>query len=441
MEHFSQQYQPERRIESDDEELFYRFNQMEVKVLSSIKPSFENLKEQKAAFLSGELDCPHFQYDEILDVDLDGLEHQLQIFKDYVNNSNYEEEVVRIYMWAINERIAKVRMLKEIQNAAAGKNVEEAMHRFSRYVEYIYGKPDAATFRTVEQSLAKKLQTYVQSDDFAESDEYRVLQDILPDDIEYQSGIPQLEVEHSQEVVEDAEVLKQYFEQAVEEYGLDGWTVVIDATGERFNIAVSKESKTVKLPSSEQLQYRPASRKLTPERVRGLIKHELGTHAVRNENGLRSDLKLLSVGFDRYETGEEGLATYREQQEAGTNDYAGFDGYFAAGLAKGLDGHAERNFREVYDILLAYYQVCESAPVEKAQQMAWNRTLRTFRGTTGDIPGVIFTKDILYRKGNKLTHELFNDDTVNIESLGLDMGKFDQTNGRHVQALRDNNLI
>ena len=78
--------------------------------------------------------------------------------------------------------------------------------------------------------------------------------------------------------------------------------------------------------------------------------------------------------------------------------------------------------------------VTESA----AAQSAWNVCLRIFNGTPGNIPGVIFSKDTVYRKGNIATWQLMNahsSDDFELTLSILDFGKFDQTNERQRQVV------
>jgi hypothetical protein len=247
-----------------------------------------------------------------------------------------------------------------------------------------------------------------------------------------------MEAKEHGEVLINIEEIVTRFEQGLEKYDLVeyGWTVVVDETGERDKIAVSQAKKQVLLPCERVLQNnRSQARALTPERINGLIEHEIGTHALRAKNGSESELKLLQTGLDRYDVGEEGLATFREQVEAGTDDYAGFHGYFAAGLAKGLDAHDERDFAGVFTVLTAYFEVCEGEESTKAKELAWARCLRTFRGTTGKVPGAIFTKDILYREGNIKIHEMYANGLLDDEKANI--GKYDIANDRHRAVLTE----
>ena len=152
------------------------------------------------------------------------------------------------------------------------------------------------------------------------------------------------------------------------------------------------------------------------------------------KNGERSKLQLLQLGLDRYLPGEEGLALHRQQAVEGAKDYAGFPGHFPSSLAKGLDEHEPRTFREVYEILKQYYILSEKNRTGEerermAAELAWKSCVRRFRGTTGATPGAIFTKDIVYREGNIETYELIN--RKDHEQHRFMVGKYDPSNERH----------
>ncbi len=414
-----------------DAQIFSRLQEYKVSAVEGTKPDPESLKTQKELFFKGEISSPHFEYPKVKEKDYDGKEAGLLALKEDIrNDSSIPESLVKTYGWAINERLAKLRMLRELQRVLLGEDVEYHMKRFSRYSEFVYGKPEADVYQGVKERLYEKLM------------ESRT--ELVPEKKEAFERLmifasePAIEKETKEkpdeEEIADIEEVKGYFEEAINEMGLqEEWTVEIDEKSARTNFAVSLSKKKVLLPTEENLKFRTEEGKLTLKKIRGLIVHELGTHALRNHNGNRSKLHLLSVGLDRYEVGEEGLATYREQQETGEKEYAGFDNYFAASLAKGLDGGGERNFAQVFTILLDYYSVCDNADPEKAQELAWNRCVRIFRGTTGEVPGVVFTKDIIYRKGNIATYRLMEKEGS--EKIDFNVGKFDPSNSRHIAVL------
>ena len=70
---------------------------------------------------------------------------------------------------------------------------------------------------------------------------------------------------------------------------------------------------------------------------------------------------------------------------------------------------------------------------EKAQSSAWNRTLRTFRGTDCNTPGACFTKDTIYRDGNIGIWDVIGNNPD--EMLRFNIGKYDPANPRHIWIL------
>lgn len=179
------------------------------------------------------------------------------------------------------------------------------------------------------------------------------------------------------------------------------------------------------------------------EELTQLIAHEIGTHVARRVNGERSSFKLLGLGLDRYESSDEGIATMREQSIVNEpiKDFSGLAGYLAIGLALGTDGRP-RDFRETYDILEKYYtykklhdgqKITKEQALEKAQTIAWNRCVRTFRGTDCKTKGVCSTKDLIYRDGNIDAWNAIGKNPDEI--MKFNIGKYDPSNPRHLWIL------
>ncbi len=432
--------------EAIDEYVFPQIDRVKVAVSRDTLPDKTNLLEQKQKFLAGEISEPKFTYVKNKEIWYDegeiillDLKHELSVTRDL-------PDIIRMeYLYIINERIARIRMLREIQLAQKDGRDEYHAKRFDAYSRFIYGAPEPEIFAnvigvlhgnlnttdlTVHPQLEAaygRLQTLV-----TRHAELEILDTIVP--------FPGETSVQSEEVLVDANELKLIFEAALGEAGLGSdWKVMVDTKGTQSNIAVNSSVKKIKLPNSEQLALRIGSKKLTKQKIAGLIEHEIKTHALRQYNGSRSGLKLLGSGLRNYIQGEEGLASYREQQETKTDDYNGFSLYFAAGLAKGLDGGEPRAFAEVHQIIKDYYFIKEKGKSEQAAaDAAWNVCLRIFAGTTGTIPGMIFAKDIAYRKGNIATWRMMNDSSSEQFELTmslLDVGKFDPTNERQRQVV------
>jgi hypothetical protein len=192
---------------------------------------------------------------------------------------------------------------------------------------------------------------------------------------------------------------------------------------------------------------RPADYRLSPAAFRAIIAHEAGSHLLERANGLRSPLRLLATGLDRYEHGNEGRAYLREQLVMGSVQAALQDSgwYFslvkhvAISLGVGLYNHPY-TFSEVYHVIWALYALQERVQHpdeqlhadERAHRAAWDLTVRILRGTNGQ--GGAYLKDIVYLEGNVRCWKVAKLSPWLVR-YG-DMGKFDIANKRHLDDLR-----
>jgi hypothetical protein len=423
-----------------DEHLFNRF--LEVATFQAYEylgGSSAFREEQKKKFIDGEIRNPELDYPELDINHLNAIETELLTQKADVLAHEQNETVKQVYRWRINEKIAEARLLKATLNGD--------MRRFARYSEYVYGVPSEEVFEYTVSKIREKAQEALSSDNGELRNSAQALLAVLPEvSAVSEQALPDQElIEHAHRQVSeefsdlinlpvdgdeiDAEGIKSAFDQAIEQLDGDGWEVVIDP--EASNISINQEKKTARIPED---------RKVSKEKLVGLIVHEIGTHVARRINGERSKLKLLSLGLDRYEVGEEGVTTLREQSiKNKVDDFAGEPRHLSISLALGLDGRP-RDFRGVYEIMekLHYFEniVEGKAPDEaltKAQTKAWAGTLRTFRGTDCSTPGVCFTKDIIYREGNISVWDIVKAKPE--EMLRFSIGKYDPANSRHIAVL------
>ena len=290
------------------------------------------------------------------------------------------------------------------------------MHRFLRYFEFVYDKPSSDVFSYTVCSIRSHVEKFQESKDQIINQTANNLLKALP--IMEQpvfSELPNQETvqyAHTQTIkelgdlinipFEDSKInaiqIQEAFKSALTYIDANEWKTLIDEESSQSSISTNQELQTIKIPES---------RSVTKNKLANLIVHEIGTHVARRINGERSSLKLLGLGLDRYEVGEEGIATMREQAlNNKVDDFRGIEGQLAVGLGLGVDGQP-RDFREVYEIMEKYYLFKNlvakkefSDAQTKAQNSAWNRTVRTFRGTDCNTPGVCLTKDIIYSDGN-----------------------------------------
>lgn len=388
--------------------------------------SKEYRDEQKRKFLGGEIENPQLDYPELDRLNFTQKEADLLNLKKEILNNEENKLIKQIYRWKVNEKIAEIRMLKA---AEAGDD-----RRFSRYSRFIYGKPEKEIYEYTLSQVKKWIDKKIFDSDLDISEAAKRLnaglfEALMNNESELDfSGyeIPKLKSTKG-DAEYSAEEIKQAFQEALEGYQLSGWSVIVDEEGKYTSINVGQEDKEVRIPQA---------RKLKQTSLKALVKHEIGTHVRRREKGERTKLKLLGLGLDRTLKGEEGIATHEEQKVRGANEFAGFAGYFASALATGVDGK-KRNFREVFEILKDFYFIKSSKSKkeakENAEKFAWNRCIRTFRGTTCETKGSCFTKDIAYREGNIGIWNVLKNNSE--EERRFFVGKYDPGNPRHIWIL------
>ncbi len=426
-----------------DEKIFKKYQYAKVSVLSNLKPDLHCLTKDKKIFLRGEIQHPIFTYKKNNRYNYDkpeGILHELR--KELDSDEELPHAIKEQYYLVIEEKLIKINLLRQTQSLTLGEDPEISMHLFLKYSKQLYGTVDADIFLKVLQTTERDINRKIVNPKFNLSNLpalerlqalFASFKKIYPTYISLEVT-PRLIIPRTPAVI-NAGILKNIFEQGLVEYGInDAWSVVVDSKGARSTISVSYDLHKIYLPSTEQLLQRSKRKRLTSARVRGLIAHEIGTHVIRKINGENSALKLLSVGLHHYEQGEEGLATYREQQAQSLQGYSGLEAYFAIGLALGADGAPPRNFSEIHAILTDYFIILENTTIERAKELAWNRCVRIFRGTSGMVPGVVFTKDLMYRHGNIRHWELIKNNSM--PAIDIDCGKFDPTDLTQVHFLQ-----
>ncbi len=426
---------------------------------------------QRSAFEAGTILNPSLDYPKIDVVAFEKREQDLLGLKRDVIAGEPNEVVKQVYRWRINEKLAELRMLKisgqldqirvtreaymsggPVEGAATAEELEEAeaglLRKFRKYNEFVYCNPSPEVFSYTVQKVRAGAEADLNSDSVELQEAARNLLSKLP---EVQSSsdftTPSQEdfnaaKENTMQTVGElldlpefegelvAEEIRQAFDIALQSLEAEGWKVTI-STDSKTAISVDQETREVKIPST---------RKLGVEKLRSLIAHEVGTHVARRVNGERGKLMILGLGLDRYEKGDEGVATMREQVlSEGISDFSGLEGHLAISLATGLDG-TPRNFRQTYEVLEAYFYhkslrggKAPEVAKKDAKTQAWTRAVRTFRGTSENAKGVAYTKDIVYREGNIGVWNVVREDLK--EMLRLNVGKYDPANPRHIWVL------
>ncbi|HMN19751.1 MAG TPA: DUF1704 domain-containing protein, partial [Candidatus Moranbacteria bacterium] len=389
-------------------------------------------EQERKKFLEEAARNPNLGYPKLENLDFAGKEKELLDLKKEILEKESSDAVKKAYRWKLNEKIAQLRMLK------ASKDGDDK--KFAKYSRFIYGMPEKEIFSYDIAAVRAAMEARENSDDLRIQFALKRLKETVSFSNIEKSEINDKFLPEKKRVLEHpfgeekkfhADEIQNEFRAALEELKIEGWDVTI-----KDNIAaisVSQEKKQVKIPES---------RKLTETGLKQLIVHEIETHVLRRENGERSKLKLLGLGLDRYIAGEEGISTYEEQKIGGADEFSGLDGHLAISLALGMDGR-KRDFREVFNILRDYFFIKSNEKDlakawEKAKNAAWNRCVRTFRGTTCQTTGVCFTRDMVYREGNINTWIVLSGNPD--EEAKFSLGKYDPANPRHAWILEQANI-
>lgn len=401
----------------------------------------EYRQKQKEDFLERKIENPTLDYPKI---DLEILKKREEGLRELRRQIKFNEEnktVNQLYRWKINEKIAEIEMLRATS--------EGKMRNFKRYSEFIYGKPSKEVFSYTVSSLRNDAEKQLLSENLEIQTAAKELLSFLPDFQNENQTFPlpkKEEVQFAQkntfqEVGKilninenkesyNAEEIKEIFKEALDKLKSENFEVVIEKSS-KTGISVDQEKMQVKIPES---------REVTLKKLQTLIAHEIGTHVERRLNGERSKLMILGLGLDRYEKGEEGIATMREQSIGGkVKDFSGQEAHLAISLAAGLDGEP-RDFRKVFEILKKHFLLKQlvsgkefDEANKKAENDAWMRCIRTFRGSNCQTPGACFTKDIIYREGNIGVWDVIGKNPE--EMTRFNVGKYDPTNPRHLWIL------
>ncbi len=388
-----------------------------------------DIKGQRT-FFQDELENPHFTYKAKSQTIFDSSKYDELVHDIQTHETN--EVVLDLYVQKIAHQNIRIGML----NATINKD-DKAFYEQS---VLLYGKPKKKYFAYIAKQIkgmcaaaetkeqiraAKRLKKI-----FSKIDTSRcaIGADILPP-VTADSG-----------PVISAQQVAEIFEAALDRYGIQGWSIVIDTIGERTHFSVAHSTKCIHVPNDARLQNR--QKPFTLLQAEAVAEHEIGVHVRRSYNGSLSPLQLLSVGLHGYVKGEEGLASFVQQQTEGAVEFYGFQRYLAASLARGLDGQGVRDFRAVFSLMHDYFVLVlppQEAVVERAKKLAWETCIRIFRGTTARTPGCIFTKDIVYLEGNIELWDMIIADPKALTKMFV--GKYSPLVTEHVNALESLGIL
>lgn len=387
--------------------------------------SMQLSRKERELFLSNEIENPHITYDKGA-LNVVPVHDRVASLKSEIAASATDQVVADLYYEKLDRQLERYCLLE-----ATSAGDDEAFYRSSVVV---YGKPKKKYFAYVSSQVLRLIEAQQHNHPAAAKRLKKVLSKISLSDMAADvSMLPPL-VRNGKKLKSQAQAIA-ILQEALDQYGITGWKFIERETTSSI-FSVRPESKEIMIPQEEYL----LGRELTDITMRGLAAHEVGVHVRRDVEALQQPLLLLQIGLDHYLKGEEGLASYVQQQIEGANEFYGFDRYLAASLAVGMDG-ISRDFRAVFSLMNDYFTLrhAEKGIDIPSFKPAWEVCVRIFRGTTGSTPGAIYTKDIIYLEGNIGIWNLLSDKPEVFESLFL--GKFNPLLTRHVKSLQTLGII
>lgn len=151
--------------------------------------------------------------------------------------------------------------------------------------------------------------------------------------------------------------------------------------------------------------------RISENRLRALIAHEIETHIFRLENGREQPYNLLQHGTAGYLLTEEGLAIYNQRR---LNLSLGEKHFSPALNTVAIFRGMTTSFAELFHHLVEAYDL--------DKERAWNTCVRVKRGLQDTSMHGTFTKDLLYFVGYQRIRQLVRDKGID-ELKKLYIGK------------------
>lgn len=214
--------------------------------------------------------------------------------------------------------------------------------------------------------------------------------------------------------------MKQVLENRINEYGFL-WDVIISESM-AAKVSVEPDAKTIFINSKKTFNSRDVIR---------LIVHEIDTHVLRAENGLRRDYKVYTIGTSRSLLCEEGLAIYNEL----SNDVLDLKTLkiYAARFLCCI--HIDKSFFELFDMLIK---------LGCSYEMALYVVSRIKRGLSDTALSGGYIKDYVYLQGFKEIEDVLTQDFSIKEKLyygAIALDDLPLLNDDIVAALNNHSII
>lgn len=417
-------------------------------ILAAIVPS--DAKQQKEAFLSGQIRNPQHNYDKlernflpdldrvirvgqlaIAELPSDGRKHE-RVFDDYIESFattlDYMDALRRYNATEDPHTKAMLRRQIMLQNIEANGEPTRAdyEHVLGSYLDVIDNKQLTGT---ALQTYSELIQLLPAIENAQNPDGYKPHIETM---IWMQSAVDALYGDMLSHVEDDRaydpQQLAELFRTVIrEEFGeaAADWQVEVAAAK---SINVKSWDKKIVIPTDRG--------EVSSETAKDLICHEIGVHMMRAVSGYNTDISPLATGMPGYIDSEEGLAMVMQQARNGEYKEAGHALYLTASIAH-IEG---KDFRDTFEVMwrIAALSGLKSGAemtdevVEKARDSAYRQCMRIFRGTD-DIP---WLKDIQYYTGAQSVWRYLDANCGDEQALRLMlMGKTNVNNPDHLRTL------
>jgi len=295
-----------------------------------------NIESEKKKFFDSDTYEPQFKYRIVKNKNKEILEK----LRDLEEIDDVDPRISDMYIKLIKQKAET----NELMNNA-GRNC-----KFTEIAIEKFGMPSAKLFRNACRILKGKISIYNLKDDIKSNES---------------SSLGYKEI---------SQIIDNFFNYS----GVEGWRSGISANITSNGVKAGVKTKIL-------LMDKDISKK--PFEIRKTIVHEIGTHVLRAENGLRSGYGIFSrANLNSYLDTEEGLALYNEELFG----VLSIEALRKRALFVYLIGVGhDCTFRQLYNIALGFLKPKD----------AFNTVLRVKRGLGDGALSGIYPKDIVYFRG------------------------------------------
>lgn len=385
----------------------------------------EARQRAKQEFLDGTVHNPNIPYPKLRDPDSQKFvaESQQQLLQLMLKGLYLDHDPDRVRAFEDNLRgtllgMAFVQVAMEI-TADAPDDKEQLITDFNQANDELYGELDPVAFFGLVAEERKKADALLEN-----SEASPLAQQIAG---EYKGMTPELDGMRTERFKPSRQTIDSIGELVGELYGdilelvprqdeklsTEQFAELFRAAHERrgtgWSVEILAGKTAVESRQRDKTTVVGAERKLVDSMgAAKLLIHENGVHAERRFRGDKMEDQLFKgLGLAGYGVFEEGLGVAMEEAMEGALRNAGTQYYLAMGFARGLDGKT-RDFRDTFELAWRREALkrakdgqLDEAMVDKARAQAYNQCVRIFRGTPCDVPGMVFTKDQSYFRGNE----------------------------------------